>query len=268
MAVMIGSAHGDEKGGINGKPGDQKGGGEVSAQKWYLHKKGWTIIRVKDPKKRGRVADAMQAACDNDHFGYGQSTRRTGYNAAKEVGFDPAKVKKDVNIDCSELVRLCLAYAGINVPDWSTASMIDICRDRPKDFEIITGDKAKTSKYLLRGDILVTNRKGHTVVVLSNGSAATDPDVGEKYAGKFPSLANGRGWYQEGDGMVTLTNYPTQIKRLQRLVNWINDGSIAIDGEYGPKTKAAVEAAQKTMGVKVTGRFDRPTLNAAKAYCK
>lgn len=182
MAVKIGSARSDEKSGITGgRRGDQKGGKEVSTQNWYLHKKGWVIIRLRDAQRREKCAYAMQAACDNNHFGYSQNDRLSGYKEAAKVGFDPAKVAVDVNVDCSELVRICLAYAGVGVTNWYTGSMISICRDMPETFEIITGDKAKTSDYLLRGDILVTASKGHTVVVLSDGAKAhpvkTIPDI-------------------------------------------------------------------------------------------
>lgn len=182
MAVKIGSARSNERGGINGgKRGDQKAGKEVSTQNWYLHSKGWTIIRLRDAQRREKAAYAMQAACDNNHFGYGQNDRLTAYKAAAKVGYDPAKVQEDVNVDCSELVRLCLAYAGIGVTNWYTGNMIQICKGMPNDFEIITGEKTKTSDYLLRGDILVTTSKGHTVIVLSDGAKAhpvkTIPDI-------------------------------------------------------------------------------------------
>lgn len=172
MSVKIGSARSDENGKANGKPGDQKSGNEVSTQSWYLHKKGWVIIRIRDSQKAEKNAWAMEKACENPHFGYGQADRNTGYNAAKAVGFDPSKVTKNVNIDCSKLVQLCLAYAGITVPDWYTGNMKSICKGMPKTFEVIEGAKAQTSDYLLRGDILVTKTKGHTVIVLSNGAKA------------------------------------------------------------------------------------------------
>ena len=478
MAVKIGSARSDERGGLNGAVGDQKNGKEVSTQSWYLHKKGWVIIRLRDPEKAEKNAHAAQAACDNQHFGYGQSKRLTGYNAAKAVGFDPALVKINVNIDCSELVRMCLAYAGIMVPDWSTASMIAICRSMPKVFEIIEGEKAQTDKYLSRGDILVTKTKGHTVVVLSDGSLAeprcvsvkkvypdishhhpvkdwdalakaapfliskatqgtkfvdpsldtfiekceemkipywlytfldkgsevaqakflvatckgkvgsyfrgycldaeqdnpvvslrkalkwlsdesprimlytgykdakkyedltdrlpkncawwqarygkndgtyypsyppsegvdlhqftdkgTCPGITDKidlnrltgtkpeswftekaadkngktgFTGTYPSLENGRkdtdgfGWYELGDGITTLKNYPTQIRRVQTLLNWVNGGDIDVDGQFGKNTKAACELAQTNLKIPVTGKFDHVILEAARA-CK
>lgn len=479
MAVKIGSARSDEHGKINGgHPGDQKAGKEVSTQDWYLHKKGWVIIRLKDEEKRKRNAYAMQAACDNQYFGYAQDTRMTGYNAAAKVGFDPAKVKTNVNIDCSELVRLCLAYAGVSVPNWYTGNMVDICRKMTDDFKIIEGKKTETSDYLLRGDILVTKTKGHTVIVLTNGSKAditcpvvypdishhhpvadwdalaksakfiiskatqrknyTDqtldsfikecearkipywlyaylekgdelaqakylvkvckPKVGKYfigyvldveagnlavdvkialewlkrqtakvmlytgysdyrvykdlivnrsancgwwearygkndgtyndaypchdgadlhqytsngdcpgvkgkvdlnrltgtlplewfttqeakapktkkagYNGTWPVLDNGRkdssghGYYKLGDGISTLKNYPTQIKRVQQLLNWITDSNIAVDGQYGTQTRKACDAAQRKLGLTVSGIFDYNLLQRAKSLKK
>ena len=94
------------------------------------------------------------------------------------------------------------------------------------------------------------------------------------YTGVFPVLYNGRddgsgsGWYQHGDGMSTLKNYPTQIKRVQDLLNWINDGVIAVDGKYGRNTVAACKLAQSALGVTADGVFGRKTLEAAKAYRK
>lgn len=471
MAVKIGSARSSEKGSLNGRKGDQKSGREVSTQNWYLHRLGWVIIRLRDAQRREKVAYAMQAACSNNHFGYGQNDRLTAYNAAKKAGFDPAKIAEDVNVDCSELVRICLAYAGIDVPNWYTGSMVSICKQRPEDFEIITGEKTKTSDYLLRGDILVTTSKGHTVIVLSDGSKAipvtvypdlshhhpvkdwdelarsapfliskatqgmsfVDPtldtfikecearkipywlyaylnkgselnqtkrlvsvckkkagtyfrgycidveaqnpaasvvlamkylaDLGGRcmiytgykdygfykailgdrpdnmawwearygknngkynsqyephegvdfhqftdkgecpgvddlidlnrltgtkplawfteavgkidpkeflkrgYSGEYPTLP-GRGYYTLNDGITTLTDIQAEIKKVQELVNWINGGSIKVDGQYGRNTVAAVKLAQTNLKVTCDGEFGRQTLGAAKAYKK
>ena len=47
--VLVGSARSNEYGKVTGgKPGDQKGGSEVSTQPCYLHQKGWVLIRVID----------------------------------------------------------------------------------------------------------------------------------------------------------------------------------------------------------------------------
>ena len=72
MAVIIGSARGDERGKAHGgKAGDQTGR-ELSTQNWYLHKKGWVVLRPNSPEAAKRVANAMRAACANRNIGYDQ----------------------------------------------------------------------------------------------------------------------------------------------------------------------------------------------------
>lgn len=114
--VMVGSARSSFG---NTKPGDQNGGREVSREKYYLHSKGWYVIRAKDPAAREKIAVAMEHACDNDDIGYSQPTRNTLYNDVKPYGFDPACTTKKVNTDCSALVRVCVHFAGIPVGDFS-----------------------------------------------------------------------------------------------------------------------------------------------------
>ena len=62
MAVLIGSARSSYG---NTSPGDQNGGREVSTEKYYVHSKGWVVLRAKDPEARERIAVAMEHACDN-----------------------------------------------------------------------------------------------------------------------------------------------------------------------------------------------------------
>ena len=102
------------------------------------------------------------------------------------------------------------------------------------------------------------------------------PEPGKPYSGKFPVFAPGRDCYKYGDGITTLLNYPTQIRRVQQLINWINTGdtiysartagSIAVDGKYGKNTVEAVKRAQKVIGANVDGIFGTQTLRLAKQY--
>ena len=103
MAVKIGSARSSYG---NTAPGDQNGGKEVSTENWYLHCKGWIVLRAIDPAQRERIALAMERACDNNDIGYSQPTRNTLYENVKPCGFDPARTSKKVNTDCSALVRV------------------------------------------------------------------------------------------------------------------------------------------------------------------
>ena len=76
-------------------------------QAWYLHSKGWIVIRAKDPTAREKIATNMEAGCRNNHIGYCQTHRTTATAAAKPFGYDLSKITKEVETDCSELERVC-----------------------------------------------------------------------------------------------------------------------------------------------------------------
>ena len=208
VKVIIGSARNNESGGINnGKPGDQTGG-EVSTQEWYLHKKEWYVIRPKRAEAAEIIARTMEELCSNNNVGYCQDHRLTGFNAAKEVNFDIKKIAKPVEIDCSEGIRICVCAAGIQVDDFYTGNEAEILEDTD-EFEVIDDPKVcGSSDLLMRGDILVTRTKGHTVAVLSDGAkvhregwiqAADGIRWWYQYAdGSYPS--NGWAWLREATG--------------------------------------------------------------------
>ena len=54
-------------------------------QAWYLHSKGWIVIRAKDPTAREKIATNMEAGCRNNHIGYCQTHRTTATAAAKPL---------------------------------------------------------------------------------------------------------------------------------------------------------------------------------------
>ena len=171
MSVLIGSARSSYG---NTTPGDQNGGKEVSTENWYLHSKGWYVLRAKNAAAQEKIAVAMERACANNDIGYDQSTRNTLYNDVKPYGFDPSRTTKKVNTDCSALVRVCVNYAGITVGDFITSNEVSTLMATGA-FDKFTDDvHCKSSDHLLRGDILDTRTKGHTVVVLSDGAKAAE----------------------------------------------------------------------------------------------
>lgn len=89
----------------------------------------------------------------------------------------------------------------------------------------------------------------------------------KKYSGEFPTLPS-RGYYKLGDGYKTLTNFKTQIKRLQKFLNWCMGTKLTIDGEYGANTKDAVVAFQKKYSLSVDGEFGKNSLAKAKTIKK
>lgn len=170
MPVKIGHALKNEKGQYKGGQKGDQNGREILIAAWYLHVKGWVVIRAIDPKDRENIALAMEMICKNDNFGYGQDYRLSGFDETAKVGYDPSKVKIKCGLDCSQSVRLCVHYAGIKCANFKTKTQVDIL-DKTGKFEVLTSSKyCKSSDYLLRGDILCTPVSGHTVVVLSNGA--------------------------------------------------------------------------------------------------
>ena len=114
----------------------------------------------------------MEAACDNSHIGYDQGGRDTLYSAARSVSFDVSKVTKDVETDCSALVRVCVNYAGVTVGNFTTPGEAAALMNTGAFLKYTDDTHCKKSANLLRGDILVTRAQGHTVVVLSDGANA------------------------------------------------------------------------------------------------
>lgn len=170
--VYIGHAVGDEHGQARGGEAGDQTGKELRISPWYLNKKGWRVLRALDPVVRMRIADDMRKACNNPKIGYDQSQRNTLWAAVSPYGFDCSKVTTPVECDCSSLVRVCLAYAGIRVDNFNTASEAARLLATGK-FEEMKGDKyQKQSSWLCEGDILVTQTKGHTCVVLNDGENA------------------------------------------------------------------------------------------------
>ena len=174
MAVMIGSARIDERGRISGGRDGDNNGREVSTQSYYAKPAGapWRVLRPKDAAKAARIAACMRMACANDHIGYNQSKRLTLYNLAKPHGFDISKVTQNCATDCSALVRVCCAYAGIAVGNFTTANEARMLLATGEFVEMTDKKYRAGSAYLREGDVLVTPGKGHTVVVLSSGNKA------------------------------------------------------------------------------------------------
>lgn len=248
MAVMIGSARIDENGKTHGgKAGDQTGR-EVSTQAWYKHSKGWRVFRAKDRIHALRIAYAMDAACKNSHIGYDQYQRDSLYTKAKPVGFDPAKVTTDCETDCSALVRVCCAYAGITIGNFRTYNEPQMLLDSGAFVELKGSKYTSESAYLGEGDILCTPVSGHTVVVLTDGA---------KYEGSVSEKP-----YVLGDRVLKIGMSGQDVRELQTRLKGIGIDPGEIDGEYGSKTAGAVKALQKRSGITIDGQFGTASLGA------
>lgn len=77
------------------------------------------------------------------------------------------------------------------------------------------------------------------------------------YTGTFPSLGD-KGYLCKGDT-------GTQVKNLQKFLNWYGKYGLAVDGSFGPATLKAVKTYQKMEGLAVDGFFGPASLKRAKA---
>ena len=273
MAVKVGSARIDENGkAYGGAAGDQTGK-ELSTQNWYLHKKGWRVFRATDAQVAKKVADFVASACANSLIGYDQWNRHTLYNAIKDKGFDLSKLTKKVETDCSALVRTALAYAGVmGIPeDFRTGNMPGYLLGTGKFTELKGTKYTEQSAYLGAGDILVTKSSGHTVVVLGDGGRYEGCVAAKEYAPGERILKNGC----EGADVKVMQGYLIGLG--YDLGRWGADGDFGdatelavmqfqrdhkldADGEYGPKSHAALmeavdeaEAPEGAKSVTVSG---------------
>ena len=171
---MIGHACKNENGTYkDGQAGDQTKV-EVYIRTWY--NRPWNVIlRAKDNLVREKIATAMELACKNDKIGYSQLTRNSLWNNIKTSNFDPSKTTKEVNTDCSALVCVCCAYAGVPIQylqisnNSLTTSTLRKYLLQSGMFEAITDKEYLINdKKLLRGDILLYEGH-HTAVNLNDG---------------------------------------------------------------------------------------------------
>ena len=251
MAVKIGSARIDENGhATGGKAGDQTGK-EVSTQAWYKHSKGWRVFRAKDPDVAAKIAQDMEWACANKNIGYDQNQRLTLYNVAKPLGFNCKKVDTPCETDCSALVRVCCAYAGVTLPNFRTTTEASALLNSGA-FEEMKGKKyTDSSDYLRRGDILVTKTQGHTVVVLTNGPKAEVGPVIYKLGDR--TLQRG----DTGNDVLELQNDLMQL-------GW-SFPRYGADGDFGAETETNVKGFQRDVGIEPTGVFDHASYEALMA---
>lgn len=223
MPVIIGSARIDERGKLSGgAAGDQKQGavpdrkGEVSMQDFYMHKKGWVILRPRKAAHAVEIAKAMERACNNANLGYDQAGRLgvVKYGTGSAIRTE---------CDCSSLVRQCVKEGtGVDPGNFNTASEVSALL-YTKLFDRIVCNGASDVKV---GDILVTKTKGHTAIVLQSSG--------------YPTLRKGsRGGY---------------VKELQTMLNYASFGArLTVDGIFGSLTEIAVISFQKIRGLHADG---------------
>ena len=252
--VQLACASIDERGKISGGKAGNQTGRELRIRNYYVHSKGWRVLRCIHPEMRPLIAAAMKAAVNNRNIGYDQNQRNTLYRQVQNSGFDPAKANIACETDCSALVRVAIMYAlrscgnGTSVPDFYTANEASILLKTGLFTEMNGTRYTRNSDYLCAGDILVTRTKGHTEVVISNGSRA-DTTAGTEHK------------YELGERLLKNGSEGADVKELQSLLIQLgyDCGRWGADGDFGDATEMAVEQFQHHWWLDADGDYGPKT---------
>ena len=254
MSVKIGHASLDERKKITGGTAGDQTRAEVCTRTWYKHSKGWRVFRCKNSAMAEKIAECMEMACKNDKIGYDQYQRSTLYKAAEAYDFDVSKVTKPVETDCSAVVRVCCAYAGIMLDDFNTSSEPTRLLNSGMFYELTDSKYTNQDDYLRRGDILCTKIKGHTVVILENG-------------GKVATATETVKTLKLGDRLLKRTSplmKGEDVEELQTRLNALDYDCGKVDGKFGKNTESGVKEFQTAAKIKVDGKFGAESLKALK----
>jgi hypothetical protein len=220
---MLSNSGGDERGNISGgKAGDQTG------TEWWIipwYSRPWNcVLRHPDEKVRKKIADLARKAANNDHIGYNQYNRDSYYNELKKVNYNPSKITKKCDADCSAGVianikatgHLLCIKALQNITCTYTGNMREALSD--VGFKVLTNSKYLTSdNYLLEGDILL-NDECHVATNLTNGYKVTES--------KTVKVSHNAGLYKSAY-RDTVGKSSTAVKTIRKgtTVTWVSDDS-------------------------------------------
>lgn len=222
----------------NGKAGDQTGK-EVCTREWYS--KPWTyVLRPKNPKLAEKAVQLAITLASSNKVGYDQNQRNTLYNELRKHNFNVDAIAP-CETDCSAFVTACYIGAGVsqlyytsNAP--TTSTMVKAFLNTG-NFEVFKDAKyLKTDVFLRRGDILV-KPGSHTVMVVYVSNPYRTP-LSTVKKGMNGNIVKWIQWYLVRKGYL----------------EW-NE----IDGEFGPKTEAAVISFQKSNNLIADGLVEGKT---------
>ena len=183
----------------------------------------------------------------------GGTDTKLGHNILKrfeEIGQNSRGVKTRMNAagaDYFGFIRLT-EMPGVIVE----CGFIDNAKDR-KLFDT-DAELKKMGVAIAKGIIDTLESMG-----FKNSSTAKS-EAKKGYSGTFPTLPK-RGYFVSGDS-------GTQVKNLQRLLNWAADTKLSVDGFAGPNTITSVRTFQEKYGLAQDGYFGKDCLAKAKTIKK
>lgn len=253
---MISNCGSDENGGYSGGQAGDQTGNEWCIKPWY--NRPWNVILRHPNRAVGeKISELARAAALNPLIGYDQDDRLTFWEHLAASNFSPAQITIACEADCSSGVAAIVKATGYLL---GIASLKSVDTDmytgsergelQTAGFEALTDSKYLTSPdYLLPGDILLYEGH-HTATNLDIGDKAeADPDPAPQpaeggsdlvRAGQQHSI-NFTGHSIAVDGSAGPETHKQKIRVLQRAMNLDYDAGLKEDGEYGPKTAAALD---------------------------
>lgn len=193
--------------------------------------------RAKGGKYYGKCTNTNSLSfelCDTNRNGKRMVTKATRANAAAFI----AKKMYQYDIPIGNLIRhfdvngkLCPLYWVTDEDDWKAFK-----NEVKAELKKLQGEKAEKTP------------------------AKKTETAKKKYSGTFPKLPN-RGYFDNGDE-------GTQVKYLQKFLNWYGDYGLKVDGIIGDKTISAVKKFQKAEKLSADGLFGSKSLAKAKAVKK
>lgn len=172
MTMKLGHASIDERGKASGGVAGDQTQKEVCISTYYLHAKGWYLLRPKSVDHANKIAAAMIRACENNNIGYDQSERlgiiKYGTNSSVKT-----------ECDCSSLVRQCVIEGTGKDPGNFTTANEKTMLQNTRLFENAISVTSSTVMY--NGDILVTKTKGHTAIIVSGNERQLQTVNKDKY---------------------------------------------------------------------------------------
>lgn len=174
MSVSCGYASIDERGlASGGKAGDQSE--EVKIGPWYYFGQN-VVLRFKSRTLAKKASEVCRKLANNNHVGYDQSQRTTLYEEMKRVGWNPDKIAKDVETDCSAMIAVICNAVGITVSkDIWTGNMKRVMMSTGYFQEFTGSTYCKSDKYCRYGDIIL-NEQEHVIMALEDGAGTKELD--------------------------------------------------------------------------------------------
>lgn len=169
----------NELGTVTGGAMGDNNGMEIVVQDFFEHD--WTLLfRPIDRAVAEKMALDARKIAANDCVGYGQgSDRYTMYLAAKRLNWDFGAINKPCATDCSQMIAtLCIANE-IEVSPYMYTGNEEGCLNDTGKFERLVYIKGMDLKA---GDILLSQKRGHTAIVVEGTFPSHIPEwVGECY---------------------------------------------------------------------------------------